>query len=98
MRKCFEGVELQANTTTPLDVTKEPLDAGDVTNDNVVNIDDFTYLTGLYIDSFKIPLSSLLPQHDGAMQADIDKDGFITVVDLALFALSYHSFEVWGEE
>ena len=68
--------------------------AGDVTDDNVITIDDVAAVSKYYTD-FAVTVNS----SDAKMiAADINKDGKITIQDLALIAINWSDFEVEGDK
>lgn len=68
--------------------------AGDVTDDNVITIEDIAQVSRFFTD-FSVPVNT----DDAAMVAsDINKDGIITIQDLALIAINWSDFRVEGDK
>ena len=96
LQKRFEGVTLTGgeNTHDWTENEADELTAGDVNGDNILNIDDIARIKTYYTD-FKVSVSA---SDNNSMLADVDKDGYITIKDLALAAVNWTALVVKGDD
>ena len=96
LQKKFESITLTggASTQNLAQGEADELVSGDVNDDNVINIDDIAQIKRFYTD-FKVPV---VPTDPDSRASDINKDGSITITDLALMAINWTKLTVAGDE
>ena len=80
-----------------VDLTQNPEDfiiAGDVNHDNTITIADIARVSKYYTELARL----IDPSDTDMIDADITKDGYITIQDLALVAINWIDFIVKGDE
>ena len=96
LQKKYTGVALSGGVET-VDLTQGQenwLVAGDVNSDNKITVEDIWDVSS-YFNDFRTAVTS----DDSSMFfSDINKDGYITIQDLALAAHNWIDFTVEGEE
>lgn len=91
------SVETPAVTTDFASKDINHLLAGDVNHDNLITLMDSTLaLNALKSQpgSFSVPVASLDPTLTGA---DVNLDGFVSILDIALLQLNFTDFEIPGD-
>jgi hypothetical protein len=95
LRKCFTG-KVITSTTTVVDLFtsstragEDGLLSGDVNGDNQITIADSGLLSTAYQGSYTAPVTDI--------RYDINNDGFITVMDIALMVINYRNFVIYGD-
>jgi hypothetical protein len=95
LRKCFANKSITASTlsvdlfSSNTKAGENGLLAGDVNGDNRIDIHDSSLLGNAYRDTYTAPVTN--------PAIDINNDGVITLMDIALMVLNYTSFVIYGD-
>ena len=90
--KKFKNIEIKSINET-INLTSEDIRAGDVNNDNKIDISDIAQILTYY----KTFSNKVDENNQKMVNSDINKDGKITIIDIAIAALNWSSLTTHGE-